>query len=265
MHLLPDGVAPEASGLARSDTGLFYTVDDATGTDELIALRGDGSLVARIRVAGMSAENAEALTIGSCSSGATGSCLFVGDIGNPRDTATIYHIPEPTGPPWFAQSTAWTYTYPDGPHNAEAMFLAPNGDLVLIDKPAPDSTGSVPPHRIYRAAQGGGELTPVRTFTPPTPTIPMQSLLTRTVVTDAAYDGNRVLLLTYDQVIEYTAPVPDADPANFPDWPHRNLPMPSVPQAEGITSLPDHCGYAVASESGPLQRRAELVVMPCKE
>jgi hypothetical protein len=262
VHDLPDGVAPEASGLARSAGGLFYTVDDGTGTDELIALRPDGSLVARIRVAGMSTENAEALASAPCEQG---TCLFVGDIGNRRDTVTIYRIPEPAGPPWFADSKAWTYTYPDGRHNAEAMFVAPDGQLVVITKSAPDSAGAVPPHRIYRAPPGGGELTLVRTFTPPQPAVPRQSLITGTVVTDAFYDGKRVLLLTYDQVISYTAPEPGADPTGFPDWPRHNLPMPPVPQAEGITGTADGCGYAVASEAGPLQQRGVLAVMPCAD
>jgi hypothetical protein len=104
----------------------------------------------------------------------------------------------------------------------------------------------------------------VGTFTPPAPAVPEQSLLTGTVVTDAAYDGDRVLLLTYDQVIQYTAPAPGADPTGFPHWPHRSLPMPAVPQAEGITSLPDRCGYAVMSEAGPFKGPGRLAVMPCR-
>jgi hypothetical protein len=258
-------VAPEASGLIRTADGTFYTVDDGTGTGELIALHPNGSLLAEVTVAGMSANNAEALTAGPCTAGddRSGSCIFVGDIGNQRRTVTVYRVPVPAGPPWSTTSTAWTYRYPDGGHNAEAMFLTSDGDLVIITKSAVDKTGTVPPHRIYRAAPGGGDLTPVRTFTPPEPLVPRQSLITGTVVTDAAYDGRRVLLLTYDQVIEYTAPRPGADPTSFPDWPHRNLPMPDVPQAEGITGLADGCGYAVASEAGPFKGPSRLAVLPC--
>ncbi|WP_205735659.1 hypothetical protein, partial [Acinetobacter baumannii] len=61
----------------------------------------------------------------------------------------------------------------------------------------------------------------------------------------------RVLLLTYDDVQEYTAPLPSAELSSFPDWPHRPLPMPGLSQAEGVTAMVDGCGYVVASEAGP--------------
>lgn len=271
IHELPDGVAPESSGIAASATmpGVFFVVDDATNTDEIVAVRSDGSLVARIGVAGMSARNAEAVSAGPCGSRA-GRCLYVGDIGDnnaQRKSISVYRVDEPalTSPPAAPlPADRWRYTYPDGPHNAEAMVVMTDGSLLILTKSAPDATsGQVPPHRIYRAPAGGGPLTFVSSYRPPDPVTAVQSLFTGTVVTDASYTAGRMLLLTYDEIVEYRAPKPGADPATFPSWPHAALPAPAMIQSEGITADLSGCGYEVTSEEGPDGSRAGLAGVAC--
>lgn len=269
IHQLPAGVAPESSGIAASAAvpGVFFVVDDGTGTDEIEAVRSDGSLVARIRIAGMSARNAEALSAGPCGS-RPGRCLYVGDIGDNnavRRSITVYRVDEPalSPPPRGALAAdAWQYTYPDGPHNAEAMVVTPDGSLLILTKSAP-AGGEVPPHRIYRAPAGGGRLEYLSSYRPPNPAVPAQSLFTGTVVTDASSTAGRMLLLTYDEVIEYRAPKPGADPATFPSWPHAELPAPAMIQSEGITADLTGCGYEVTSEEGPDGSRAGLAGVSC--
>lgn len=264
MRTLPEGLE-EASGLtAGPDDGLL-SVDDATGTGDVVAVDTAGRLVARTRVAGMSADNAEAPATGPCGDGSDGRCLYVGDIGgnHGREEVVLYRAPLPDGPPWSAAAAARTYRYPDGPHNAESMFVTADGSVVIVSKPGRGDTGTVALHQVFRGGPDAGDLHQVGSFTPPAPENPLQSLSAGTVATDAAWDGRRVLLLTYDQVIEYTAPSPDSDPAEFFRWPHRELPMPTVIQAEGITSLPDRCGYARVSEEGPGGSAGNLSVRPC--
>ncbi len=258
---LPTGIGTEASGLARStiDLGLFFVVDDATGTDIVAAVDAAGTVVSTIRVDGMDAANAEALSVARCGAG---SCLYVGDIGDnaaARDHVTVYRMAEPARGDTSATADVWQYRYPDGPHNAESM-IADGDRIVIVTKPDRGKAA----HRIYTGRAGGGELALVRTFRPPAPEHPLQSVLTGTVATDASFDGRRVLLLTYDQVIAYRAPAGAVDPADFPSWPHRELPMPELDQAEGITGLADGCGYAVASEAGPLGGQSALAVVRCR-
>ncbi|RIJ70103.1 hypothetical protein D1871_19820 [Nakamurella silvestris] len=248
---VPVEVAPEVSGIAASTRpGYYFVVDDGTGTTSIEVLRGVEP-VGRVEVGGMSASNAEALSAGVCAPGAPDRCLYIGDIGDHigRDSVTVYRIPEPDpenlpSTPFPAQ--AWTYTYADGPRDAEALMVADDGSLIVIDKP--EGGGK---HRVYRGAPGGGVFTPVTSFDLPSPTRPLQSLLVGNVVTDAARRADSVLLLTYDQAIEYTAPHQGADPAGFPDWPHRQVPMPRQLQSEAVSYLPG-CGYVVASEGGPI-------------
>jgi hypothetical protein len=275
---LAPGVADEASGIAAA-TGrrdAFFVVDDGTGTSQIVAIDSKGATIARIDIDGMSAYNAEALSAGSCGSTPTGAgeilpsrtrCLYIGDIGgnSGRENIVIYRIVEPSLSPVPANpvpADAWSYDYPDEPQNAEGLLVEPDGSLLVITKPSHHS-GPVGPHRIYRAPPGGGQLRLVSRFSPPDPPIALQSLLTGNVVTDAAAAPGRVLLLTYDQVVEYLAPSKTADLATFPDWPHRNLTMPPMVQAEGITPTTGGCGYAVASEAGPGGDAGAIAVVPC--
>ncbi len=271
VYQLPAGVATESSGIATASApGTFWVVDDGTGTDEVVAVRSDGSVVARVRVAGMSASNAEAVAAGPCGAVAR-RCLYVGDIGDngsSRADIAVYRFAEPSlTPPPSAPVVAqkWTYRYPDGPHNAEALVVAPGGSLLVLTKSAPaGASRAVPPHRIYRAPPGGGDLRFVSSYRPPEPAVALQSLLTGTVVTDAQYSRGRMLLLTYDEVVEYRAPTVDADPADFPSWPHAELPAPPMIQSEGITAAASGCGYEVTSEAGPDGTRAQLAGVSCR-
>lgn len=251
-----DGSLPrdvdEASGIVASgvDPGLFFVVDDASRTDSIQAVRADGTPVASITVDGMRAVNAEALSSGVCAAGSSARCLYVGDIGgnSGRREVTVLRVPEPAAPlPASVTADAWTYTYPDGSYNAEALLVADDGGIVVITKP---DRGTLP-HRVYVGPPGGGDLVLHSTFRPPDPTSPARSILVGNVVTDAARTPDTVLLLTYDQAVEYRAPGPGADPADFASWAWRRVPIPDQWQSEGIAYRADGCGYVVVSERSP--------------
>lgn len=278
---LAPGVNDEASGVALSTTapGLMFLVDDGTGTGGLAVVDEQGTLVTRVELAGMSAANAEALTAGPCGTavprpdgGAGGSCLYVGDIGDNaqrRPDIAVYRAAEPdlsagaTGgllaDPITVAADQWRYAYPDRPQNAESMMIAPDGSIIVVTKPRNGAA-----HRMYRGMPGGGTLAFVREFAVPGSPLPMRTILTGNVATDLATTPGRVLLLTYDDVHEYTAPDPAADPSGFPDWPTRSLPMPRLPQAEGIAGASDGCGYVVASEAGPGGDAGSLGIATCR-
>ena len=277
---LAPGVNDEASGVALATTapGLLFLVDDGTGTTDLAVVDEQGALVTRVELDGMSADNAEALSAGPCGAavprpdgGTGGSCLYVGDIGDNaerRRDVVVYRAAEPDlsarltgaplGEPITVAADEWHYTYPDRPQNAESMMIAPDGSIIVVTKPRNGA-----PHRMYRGRPGGGELDFVREFAVPGSPRPLRTILTGNVATDLAATPGRVLLLTYDDVHEYTAPDPTADPSTFPDWPTRSLPMPQLPQAEGIAGASDGCGFVVASEAGPGGNAGSLGIAAC--
>lgn len=267
---LTPGTVDEASGIAASvgNPGAYFLIDD--GRDGIFAVASDGSLLADIAVDGMSKVEAEALSGGECgSTPGLGSpadrCLYIGGFGDnasQREDIVVLRIAEPdlAAPPTEpVPADEWRYTYPDGPRDAESMMVAADGSIIIVTKPHQGQS----PTRIYRGAPGGSELEFVREFTPPSPVIPLRTLFTGNVAVDTSAAPGRVLLLTYDEVQEYTAPDPTADITNFPDWPHHRLPMPSMPQAEGVSGEVEGCGYVVASEAGPGGDRGSLAFIGC--
>lgn len=246
----------EASGIAPGPTvGSFWVVDDATGTTQVALVRSNGSLIARVPVPGMRSLNAEALAVAPCG---TEKCLYVGDIGGTsRDVATIFRARIQVERPWLRGGERFDFRYPAAPVDAEG-FVVSGDRIVIVSKPARRS-GLRAEHQVFTGALTGGELRAAGTFTLPRPPRPLQSLVTGNVVTDMAFDGSRMLVLTYDQLLSYRRPSPTADPAQFHSWPVERLPSPMLAQAEGVTGLPDGRGYAIVSEAG-MGQPARLVI-----
>jgi hypothetical protein len=249
----PD-VAVEVSGIAESHRtpGVFYVVSDSAGTSQVAAVRADGSLVARIEVDGMSARNAEALAIGPCEPGGTQTCLYVGDIGNHvgHEDVFVYRIGEPdlAAPPRNpVPADMLRFTYPGSAPDAEALLVDDAGRPLIVSK-APFDAGVTGSTHLFRGAADGGELEHVGEIDVPEPERPVFAGVVGNGVTDASAADDRVLLRTYDEVIEYRAQEPGADLASFPGWPVRRVPAPEQIQSEAVTYRPNGCGYLTVSE-----------------
>lgn len=244
----------EVSGVAASHrtAGVYYVVGDEPGTDEVVAVRDDGTLVARIGVDGMSAENAEALAVGTCGPRDSNSCVFVGDIGDHvgRRDVVVYRFPEPdlSAPPPEVGADALRYRYPDAPTDAEALIVDDTGRPLIVSKAAFDqASATTGPTRLYRGDPGGGVLELLGEIDLPTPDRPVLTGIAGNVVTDASSTDGQVLLLTYDQVIEYHAPQAAAELGGFHEWPHHRVPAPAQIQSEAVAYRHD-CGYLTISE-----------------
>jgi hypothetical protein len=251
----------EVSGMAASlrSPGLYYAVSDEPGTPEVAVVRADGTPVARLELAGMDPENAEALAVGPCGDDPETSCLYVGDIGDHvgRDHVTVYRAPEPdlSEPSADAvvtvEADALEFTYADGPTDAEALLVDTEGRPLVVGKASFDrDTGETGSTRLYRGPAGGGEFEMVAEIELPEPDEGLFAALVGNVVTDASADlaAGRVLLRTYDEILEYRAPDEGADMATFPAWPVRRVPAGNVLQAETVTYTVDGCGYLTTSE-----------------
>jgi hypothetical protein len=136
----------EASGLAisRHAPGRLWSHNDS-GEPVVVALDARGSVTGRVRLTGASVEDWEAIAVGPCG---TGSCLHVGDIGDNdarRKRITIYRLPEPDGTNGSASvADVFHASYPDGPHDAEALLIGGDGRLHIVTK------GETGPIGIYR-------------------------------------------------------------------------------------------------------------------
>jgi hypothetical protein len=147
--------AAEASGItvSRRTPGLLWTHNDS-GEPVLLAIDASGTMKGRVQVTGARVVDWEDLATAPCPSG---SCLYIADIGDNhrnRHGVTIYRIPEPR-PDQSASEPAdvWNATYPDGAHDAEALFASGNA-LFVITK---DESSATAIYRLPLLPKGGRE------------------------------------------------------------------------------------------------------------
>ena len=137
----------EASGavVGKRSPDVIWTHNDS-GTAYLFAFDTSGAVKARVALTGVKVTDWEDVAIGPCPGG---SCMYAADIGDNdrrRRSLTIYRFSEPRpGDTGVTITDTWQLTYPDGPHDAEALFVAPSGDMFIIIKEDGDSAG------LYRA------------------------------------------------------------------------------------------------------------------
>lgn len=214
---------PEASGVAlsRRIPGLLWAHNDS-GEPWLFALDATGAVKGRTRVAGAEVEDWEDISAGPCPQG---SCLYIADIGDnnlARRRVRIYRVPEPRADEVTTQpADVFEAIYPDGPHDAEALFVTGADDVFLVTKANADTTA------LYRWP------TPLRAGS----ALPLQLIarlrVARITDADASPDGAWVGLRTNGDVLFYPTRALLAGTAPPPQ--RFNLRGLREPQGEGIT------------------------------
>ncbi len=140
---LPETVH-ESSGLAAGG-GVLWTHNDS-GDPRLFAVGTDGAARGSVQVTGAAVQDWEDIAAGPCPGG---RCLFIGDIGDnqaARPRITIYRVPQPApGDAATPPAQAFHATYPDGPQDAEAIFVTPSGRVYVVSK---GETGAVAVYRF---------------------------------------------------------------------------------------------------------------------
>jgi hypothetical protein len=148
------------------------------------------------------------------------------------------------------KSTLYRLTYPDGPHDTEALLLDKQGVPHLITKNPLGSAG------VYRPAGKLASPGPtalqyvgsIRLTATGTPGGPLPGLVGSVVVTGAAAlpDGSVVALRTYTDA--YLFGVPDGDLVAALGRPPVRVPLPNEQQGEAIAFEPD--GALVSASEG---------------
>lgn len=253
---LPDEVH-EASGLALGAGGLLWTHGDS-GDPLILAVSAQGAPLGSVRVTGARVEDWEDIAAGPCGGG---RCLFVGDVGDndaARARVTVYRIPEP-GPDADASAPADALhaTYPDGAHDAEAIFVDAAGRIHLVTK---GETGGIGLYRYPPAPAPGStsRLELVRT-------LESGPVARRERITgaSASADGRRVALRTLRSVSIYRT---DAlvGAATEAGGAHFDLSDAGEAQGEGI-ALGEGDVIYLASEGGRKKDPATLNRVSCAQ
>jgi hypothetical protein len=138
----------ESSGIAvsRAYPGVLWTHNDSGDQPYLYATDLSGRDRGHLRVSGAHAVDWEDIALGPCPArttpGVSGTCLYIADTGDKRETrstVTIYAVPEPR-PPQHAGDTLRATApaavlrlhYPDGPHDVEALYVLPRDTTVFL-------------------------------------------------------------------------------------------------------------------------------------
>ena len=237
---------PEASGVAvsRRVPGRLWTHNDS-GQPVLFMLDARGGITGRIQLSGATVDDWEAVSAGVC---ATGSCLYVGDIGDnnaARDFITVYRLTEPADMP---SSTAavdiFHARYPDGAHDAEALLVTRDGGLYIVTK---GSTGPVALYRFPAELRADGRVVQLEQIGRPrsSGTVRRDEQITDGAVSS---DGARVVLRTHEALYFYRTAQLLAG-----DWSGAeivNLKHVGEAQGEGVSLGPNHEIYLVGEGGG---------------
>ena len=213
--LIDNPALVEASGLARgaANAGVFWSHNDSGNDALLFALDSTGASRGTVRVTGATNTDWEAIASGPCESG---SCLYIGDVGDNkarRAEVTLWRVREPLpSDTATAQATQLDFRYPDGPHDVEAMWVAPDTTVWLVTKrPLRTRRGNFRPALLFRlpAAAWRGPSPAVAELVDSLPITPIEQN-PNGWITDASYGSSvsgpaRVVIRTYQEVFVLAA------------------------------------------------------------
>lgn len=257
---------PEASGIAvgRVRPALLWTHNDSGNAPDLFAIGADGTDQGRIRLP-FRIRDWEDISAAPCPRGGgdqdkPGNCLYIGDIGDnelTRRSVQVYVMPEltpGTAVTGSGRASMFSVVYPDGPHNAEAMFVA-EGRLFIVTK---DRIGAVYGSSVL---PGGVETGFSRTNISVTLQRITQLGLTGVTDAEASVDEESVAVRTSDEVVIYrTADLVEG--GKVPDG--LRIPVGGLrePQGEGV-ALGENGTLYLTSEGRPFNRAGQLITLRC--
>jgi hypothetical protein len=205
----------ESSALVMSSTdpGVLFTINDSGNEPVLFAIDTAGVDRGAWRVRQATNVDWEALAVGPCRRVGATRCLYIGDVGDnegAHGTRTIYRVPEPRArdAAYVGSLTAerLTFTYPDRRHDVEAMYVAPDGDVVLITKrPLRTLFRHLRPALVFRLPAGAwtSKRSVVAVLDDSLSVVPGSSPLR--LITDASIspDASHLSVRTYSQLFIY--------------------------------------------------------------
>lgn len=212
----------------------------------------DGCAIVDTRTADVDPFDAEDLARGP------DGALWVADTGDnemSRETVAVIVLPE------RGEARLHRLSYPDGPHDAEALLVDADGVPFVITKEAgrpagvyrpagpPQGTGPTPMQRVAQVSLPASD----------TEGGPIGGLGTRTVTGAAmSADGAVVALRTYTDA--WLFPVPDGDLAAALAGAPARVPLPGEPQGEAVAFQAD--GTLLSASESRGGRPGELRAVP---
>ena len=140
----------ESSGVvvSRTQPGVLWSHNDSGDGPNLYAIDITGRLLARFTITNAMARDWEDISSGPCPANVAAAqparpsgCLYIADIGDNtevRREVTIYIVDEPrvegSGSSPAVTARSFNFRYAEGPIDAEAIAVRPNGDITIVSK-----------------------------------------------------------------------------------------------------------------------------------
>ncbi len=241
------GQIDEASGMvdSRSQPGNVWIQQDSGSPAELALLGYDGKVKGKISIPNFANRDWEELAGGPGPKEGT-NYLYIGEIGDNNAEhviCQIYRLPEPVNLQTpITQVDRINFRYPDGPRDAEAMFVDPQTkDIYIISKREPNV-------RLYRLPypQNVNEVTVLQAYGE----LPSFGQGLTGYVTGAAIspDGNEIMLRTYTTIYYWKRNADQSIADALQNGNSRQLPYRVEPQGEAVCFDKDNKGYFTISE-----------------
>jgi hypothetical protein len=241
------GQIDEASGMAdsRSQPGNIWIEQDSGSPAELALLGYDGVVKGKLAIPGVENRDWEELAMGPGPRDGV-NYLYIGEIGDNNAQypfCQIYRLPEPASLQTPAtQVERINFRYPDGPRDAEAMFVDPQTkDIYIISKREPNV-------HLYRLPypQNINEVTVAQAYGE----LPSFGQGLPAYVTGAAIspDGNEIIVRTYSTLFYWKRKAGESIADVLQNGSSRQLPYRLEPQGEAICFDKDNKGYFTISE-----------------
>lgn len=214
----------ESSGVAvsRNHPGILWTHNDGGDKPNLYVTNLSGDDLGHFRISGAEALDWEDIALGPCPDADT-TCVYIADTGDNlhrRRRVAIYILEEPSVLPERGKrgdedlrAGRLDVRYPDGPHDVEALAVAPDGGIFLITK---GQWGRI---KVFRVPAGGTRDTSVTAVEEGFLDMVPQRALGR-FVTGAAISptGNRLVVRTYTEIDLYRRTPDGIVRDGYPCW-----------------------------------------------
>lgn len=256
------GPLVEASGLAvsRTQPGVLWAHNDSGDTARVFAFGEDGRKLGTFTLDGAEAVDWEDMALGPAVDDAgdpvdDADALYLADIGDNdgvRDSVTVYRVPEPevtAGQDPVKETVGdvdqFTFTYPDGPRDAEALFVdRTDGMFYVIEKRLAGG-----PVGIYRGSlrDWDADATALPTLERVGTFRPGPSTFASVTGADLSADGSVLAVRTYGSVRLF--PRGDGDEmADVLAGEPCTGPVPVEAQGEAVAVAPDASAYYTLPE-----------------
>lgn len=234
---------PEASGIADSKTieDHLWVIEDSGNPARLFLLKHEGFVTDSINVTGATNRDWEDVAVGKGPDDAL-SYLYIGDIGDNNlayPSYTIYRMPEPAA--LHTDITVFdkiNFTYPDGPHDAEALLVDDKTkDIFIITKR--DATA-----KVYRVPypQDVQNMNQAQFIAD----LPLVGIVSASL----ASSGKELILKTYTSLYYYNRQAMEGLDITLAGNPTDTLPYQLEPQGEAVGIANDNSGFFTLSEKG---------------